>query len=135
MFTIKNKHLRKQAIGPTITMLVFGAVVAAVIIMGFVVGTEKKEMSSWLIAAFFSIFFLSGYKRYRILKKYDDLMARKTLPHYMKINAIKDINNINCSNCGAGKIANRNHSSKAFREFYCGVCGETLYYAERKDFI
>ncbi|WP_038196561.1 hypothetical protein [Xenorhabdus bovienii] len=131
MFNIKNRNLRKQAIVPVIFMVVFGFF----IILSIIESINKNIFSGILLSAFFSIFFITGLTRWNKLKKFDDLMSRKTLVNYLRNNEINDINKIFCSSCLSKKISNRNHTTKSFREFYCSVCGETLYYVERKDFI
>ena len=89
----------------------------------------------YTIAAILSLCSINGYKVYRKLKKTDKITSEKTIHNYMKINGISDANDIYCAHCKSTKISNRTHMSKVFREFYCSMCGETLYYVERKDYI
>ena len=129
---MKNKHLMKKAIAPIILMGIFGVIIALIIID---CALENKWTGGLGLAAFCLIFFMNGFITYRRLKKADELTSKKTIHNYMKINGISDANHIYCAHCNSNKISNRNHMTKIFREFYCSMCGETLYYVERKDFI
>ncbi len=79
MFNIKNRNLRKQAIVPVIFMVVFGFF----IILSIIESINKNIFSGILLSAFFSIFFITGLTRWNKLKKFDDLMSRKTLVNYL----------------------------------------------------
>ncbi|MDX7986505.1 hypothetical protein FE392_04030 [Xenorhabdus sp. 12] len=131
MFNIKNKKLRNQAILPVMFMIVFGFLA----LLSIATSIFKGNFGGILLSAFFSVFFIIGFAGLNKVKKFDDLMSKKTLANYLKNNELNDMDKISCSNCSSKKISNRNHTTKVFREFYCSVCGETLYYVERKDFI
>lgn len=133
MFSIKNKHLRKKAILPAAFVCIFAMLIIISLLASWLFNGSLS--GGLLLSAFFSIFCVTGWSYYNKTKKLDELMSRKTIHNYMKINKITETNKIYCSNCHSNRISSRNHVTKAFREFYCSMCGEPLYYVERKDFI
>lgn len=130
---IKSKHLRKQARPFKMGMYFLGTIIVLLAWWLWMMGGSIP--ARLLIIGFLSVFFLSNYNRYKKIVMLDKLVSHKTLDNYLKINKITDIRKIHCVKCLSDKISNRNHISKAYREFYCSICGESLYYAERKDFI
>lgn len=133
MFSIKNKHLKRKAVLPAAFVCIFGILIIISLLASRLFNGSLS--GGLLLSAFFSIFCITGLSQYKKIKKLDELMSRKNIHNYMKINKITEANKIYCSNCHSNRISNRNHVTKAFREFYCSICGETLYYVERKDFI
>ena len=101
MFSIKNKHLRKKAILPAAFVCIFAILIIISLLASWLFNGSLS--GGLLLSAFFSIFCVTGWSHYNKIKKLDELMSRKTIHNYMKINKITETNKIYCSKEGANK--------------------------------